>query len=229
MGIVVSCENGGDSIPTWLPSNDVGRCPVRRSDPVARLIAHDVAALMDGQCVSNSFDPRIVNLGKSLNHRSVVAQAVKSHRDRIVDEIYQPYQTRLLDLCLRQLMRRRFVVHLSIHTFDPVDRRGQCQRGDVGLSYDPKNIDQLDLVLDWIDQMYDDAWMLKVRRNHPTAGTVENITHQMARQIDHGYVGLNVFFNLNWVSRRGKIVDEAFGGMFTALSKVLEWSESEAA
>lgn len=229
MGVVVSCENGGSVIPAWLSDDDVARCPLRRVDPIARLIAHDVASLLGGVCVANNFDPRIANVSKSLTHRSVIPNAMKRHRQRIVDEIYQPFHDQLFDACLKTLLRQPFVIHLSIHTFDAVDRRGHCQRGDVGLSYDPKNTDQLDLTLDWIDQMYENAWMLKVRRNHPVAGTVENITHQMAQRIDHGYVGLNVHFNSNWVCRTGTIVDDAFGGMFAALAAVLHWSDAEAA
>ena len=222
MNVVVSCENSGTLIPDWLPVDRVHRCAAR-PDRLAGLLCGDIASIVGGRSLMQTFDPRIANVAKSASHRSVVPAALKPHRHRILADVHQTYLHRLRNECLSVLLRQPYVIHLSIHTFDPRDRRRGWQRGDVGFSYDPKNSEQLDLVLDWVDQMYDSAPMLKARRNHPTSGSTENIADQMGGLIGRGYVGIGVHLNRHWAGRTGRHVDDALRGLFGSLVEVLNW------
>lgn len=98
------------------------------------------------------------------------------------------------------------------------------------MAYDPKNEDQKDLVLDWIDQMYDTAWMVKARRNFPRGGATDSIIHTMTDRLDpRYYLGIGLDFNRALVGKQNSLTREAIGRVADALKIVLDYPAEEAA
>ena len=116
------------------------------------------------------------------------------------------------------LAKHPYVIHLSIQTFDLRSKKGKLRRTDVGLLYDPAREDDVDFCLDWIDEMYDEAPMLKVRRNYPGRGTNDSLTKAMRAEFaDAPYLGIEVWLNRSWAARDVSLRTEALQGMAWAL------------
>jgi hypothetical protein len=96
--------------------------------------------------------------------------------------------------------------------------------------YDPSRDEEVDLCLDWIDEMYDVIPMLRVRRNYPRRGTTDSITKSMRSEFsDRSYLGIEVLLNRAWAGRPLAIRDETVDAMCGCLQRVIEWPQSEAA
>lgn len=100
----------------------------------------------------------------------------------------------------------------------------------MGLLYDPGRQDEVDLCLDWIDEMYDEAPNLKVRRNYPGRGTNDSLTRTMRSEFEPmPYLGIEVWVNQAWASRPSLRRDEAIDGVAWALHNITEHVGSKAA
>ena len=127
------------------------------------------------------------------------------------------------------LLRSSHVVHLSVRTFD-LRFRGKTRRADAGLLYDPARADEVDICLDWIDEMYDAVPMLRVRRNYPRRGTSDSITKAMRAEFaDQNYIGIELLLNRAWAGRKLAVRDQVIDGICWALQAITETSQSKAA
>lgn len=227
MCVVISCETGGNLVPPNLKSIVESRDPRQplRQDVVAKSIAIRLAEKLNAHTVIHQASPELINVGKSLQNQRLLSKPFRPYREQLINEIYQPYHDHLTEVLGRELIRSAFVVHVSVESHSLRNKKGVIRRGDVGLAYDPHDDDQTDLVLDWIDQMWDYAPMLKPRRNYPKRGTTESIVTLMKDRInDSGYYGLSLSVNRAWAARSGTLPEEAIDGMAVSLSNLLDQS-----
>ena len=90
--------------------------------------------------------------------------------------------------------------------------------------------DEVDFCLDWIDDLYEIAPMLRVRRNYPRRGTQDSITRAMRTEFSNQpYVGIELALNRAWASRPLKIRDEAIDGLSDSLLEIFRVPSVEAA
>ena len=199
-------------------------------DDDAAWVSELLAARMDAPLETYPYPLRWINVQKGLQNPRLLSSQMRPHREWLVEHLYRPYCDRLHETLTRTILRDGFVVHLTVRTFTLKNRSGTIRRGDLGMAYDPKNEDQKDLVLDWIDQMYDTAWMVKARRNFPRGGATDSIIHTMTDRLDpRYYLGIGLDFNRALVGKQNSLTREAIGRVADALKIVLDYPAEEAA
>ena len=251
MSVLISCEAGGQHVPAWLvsPSKNTktsptpfdgtkkfhaGKLPMQiPNDMAADYIARRMAKNIGVSLVRNVFSHQLIDVTRSLHHRQLFPIATRSwsneRKQRLISEIYAPYRESLSRTIGGMLQRHPYVIHLSIRTFDS-NHQKKPRRADVGLLYDPAIENEVDFCLDWIDELYDDAPMLKVRRNYPRRGTNDSITKAMRTEFSgQNYMGIEVLLNRAWSDRAVSLRDEAIDAMSNTLEKVIRMAQSEAA
>jgi predicted N-formylglutamate amidohydrolase len=183
--------------------------------------------------ITNDYSSQLIDVRRSLRNRQLFSDATRNwsaaDRQRLIDTIYTPYRDRLRTSLSRMLSRSPYVIHLSVHSF-PLGEGKNRRRADMGLLYDPAEEDEVDVCLDWIDEMYDEIEMLRVRRNYPQRGTRDSITKAMRSEFaGKNYLGIELMVNQAWAARQIPVRDEVIDGICWTLETVLEIPQSKAA
>lgn len=248
MSVLISCEVGGQAGFDQPGSNCTHRAastgeaydqeaggdrPTPAPDLAALYVARRMADYLAAPLVTNDSLPALIDVSRSLHHHHLFSSWTRGwsaiDRQRLIDSIYHPYRERLRTELRRGLSRSSSVVHLSIRTF-PSRQNRTIRRADMGLLYDPASTGEVDLALDWIDEMYDELPMLRVRRNYPLRGTRDGITKAMRGEFaGQRYIGMELAINRAWVGRSTAIRDEVIDGIGWTLETVLEIPQSQAA
>jgi hypothetical protein len=246
MSLLISCEAGGDAAPaqfiaqkhpapkhkaktknsrnkTLLPGQLPQTLP---SDAPAKHVAERMASQLRAPLVANRYSLDLIDVTRSPRHRQLFPSPSRTwpaeDRQRLIDLIYQPYRERVQSEIKKLMVRSSHVVHLSVRTFECRNTSGKLQRADVGLLYDPAVDDEVDLCLDWLDQMYYELPMLRVRRNYPRRGTSDSITQAMRGKFSaNNYLGIEILLNRAWAARPVAIRDQAIDGICETLTAIL--------
>tara|TARA_R110002049_G_scaffold309268_1_gene519585 strand:- start:116201 stop:117196 length:996 start_codon:yes stop_codon:yes gene_type:complete len=211
-----------------------GNLPMRLpSDTAASEIAADLAKRLRAPLVENPYSHQLIDTTRSQKHRLLFPVGTRGWPDdlkqRLIDEVHQPYRKSLRETIQNMLRTHPYVVHFSIRTFEWI-RNGKPRRADVGLLYDPGSNNEVDFCLDWIDEMYESAPMLKVRRNYPRRGSTESVTKSMRAEFaGQNYLGIEVLLNRAWAGRQLRIRDEAIKGMCDSLASLIRPGQTDAA
>lgn len=246
-GVLISCEVGGDRIPPPLkeradsdrmkrePTREDGKLTTdtRLHDDAAVYVSERMAHRLDANLVANPFANDLIDVARSPHNRYLFSPMTRKWplelRREMIDLVYEPYRDRLRGEIKKLLARSSYVLHISVRTF-PLKKRGKVLRTDMGLLYDPSIDDEVDLCLDWIDEMYDELPMLRVRRNYPRRGTCDGITRAMRNEFaDQNYLGIELMLNRAWVGRPVAIRDEVIDGICGTLRLVVQTTQSDAA
>ncbi len=242
MCLLISCEAGGNAVPAALiptPGEGDSRSVVDRlpgrlpGDGAARYVAERMARGFDAPLIANLYSPDLIDVSRSLHHRELFPKLTRGwspdDRQLLVDQIYLPYRDRVRRAVAGGLLRYSYVIHLSVRTFE-LRSKGKARRADVGLLYDPSSRDEVDLCLDWIDELYDEADMLKIRRNYPRRGTADCITKAMRVEFaGTQYLGIELMLNRAWVAREVSLRDEAIDGLIWSLRAITDAAVTQAA
>lgn len=196
------------------------------ADRPARYAAERIAHRLGVPLIANEHPIELIDVTRSLPHRKVHSKLTKtlssSQRERLVSEIYDPYIQHVRASIASLMSQDGFLIHLSVRSFN-LKNRGKIRRTDVGLLYDPSRGDEVDLCLDWIDEMWERAPMLRVRRNYPRRGTSEGLTRRFRREFaTRDYLGIEIWLNRAWARRPVALRDEAIDGIADSLRVILE-------
>ena len=222
--ILITCETSGTATPDWISTADSSG-QLGAADEAGGKVAMDLARELKAPCLLNQYRIELIDVTVPLAHRRLFSRRSSAFsvqvRERLIDEVYQPYRTRIHSAIENILHHFEFVVHLSIRSFESRSN-GQHRRTDVGLLYDPGRQDETDLCIDWIDEMYAIYPDLRVRRNYPRRGTRTGIckTLREVYAVDR-YVGIDVWFNRAWVTRTSKLRSDALAHFATSLHEML--------
>ncbi|MEL6107983.1 MAG: N-formylglutamate amidohydrolase [Planctomycetota bacterium] len=212
MTILISCETSGSAVLPWIELPRDAET-FASFDGCGGRAARRMADQLNAPCLLYPYRRDLVDAALSLGHRNLfgpTAAKLKDHeKSRVIDSAYIPYRERVQMSVRKILDQFSFVLHLSIRSFAARDR-GRFRRTDVGLLYDPSREAELNLCIDWIDEMYEMNHNVRVRRNYPRRGTVDSLTKSMRSLFppEH-YMGVEVWLNRAWVARDVRLRDEA--------------------
>jgi predicted N-formylglutamate amidohydrolase len=253
--VLISCEVGGVNVPQqfvakkWrnvvpaaLPPQTTSKrltagklLPTLSCDESASYVVQRMAEQLQATIVSNPYSPELINVAVSPHSRELFPVATRRwsapDRSQLIEEVYEPYRSQLRRSIQMMLARSATVLHLSVRTFPlkAKDAKATPRRTDLGLLYDPASIDEVDLCLDWIDDLYDEVPMLRVRRNYPQRGTGDCITKAMRTEFaGTGYLGIEMLLNQAWVQRPTAIRDEVIDGLSWTLQGLWQATEKAA-
>lgn len=249
MSLLVSCEAGGSLAPPSLDPLAAADGQLDSSgqqlrwtgepasawgcDQAARYAAQRIADRLQVRLIANPYSLELIDVTRSLRHRNLFSPRTRAWpaevRQALIDQIHQPYRRQIRDAIESALARYNFLLHVSVRTFD-LRRNGNIRRADAGLLYDASVDDEVDLCLDWIDEMYETVPMLRVRRNYPRRGTADSLTKAMrAEYSSRRYLGIELLLNRAWAQRDVAVRDEVLDGICWSLESTLGISESQAA
>jgi len=189
--------------------------------------------MFSAACLKQRYRSDLVDVSRSLKHRQLFGPRTRrwdaKDKEAVLAAAYHPYRRGVEAAIEQTLQHFTFVIHLSVRTFESWDR-GRPRRTDVGLLYDPSRQNEVDLCIDWIDELYNRFVDLKVRRNYPRRGTVDGLTRAMRERYPSDvYLGIEVWMNRAWATRRGRLRDEALSHLATAFRNVVGLPAIEAA
>lgn len=221
---------GGDGGSTSLSDGALNPDSV---DTCGGEIAERIGSLLHMPCLKNPYRHDLIDVTRSLNHRqlhgAITQNWPEERKQQLLDIAYHPYRERVESAIGRVLQQFTFVVHLSVRTFD-LHQGDNLLRTDVGLLYDAARTGELDLCLDWIDELFYAFPHLRVRRNYPRRGTADCLTKAMRGRFpaEH-YLGIEVWMNRAWAARKVSLRDEAIEQFADALRLTTGFPKSEAA
>ncbi len=159
------------------------------ADTTAMYVAERMAKCLGAPLIANEYSNQVIDVRRSLRHRQLFSKPMRGlpaeDRQRLIDTIHTPYRDRLRTSLQRMLSRSPYVIHLSVESFPLKSSSGKAKklsRADMGLSYDPADEHEVNLALDWIDEMYEVLPMLRVTSRLPrSAAPVTASRKQCAR------------------------------------------------
>src|SRR5437879_3657701 len=137
-GLVITCEHGGNRIPT--PYRDLFHAHQalldshRGYDPGALVMAKALAAAFAAPLVASTVSRLLVDLNRSVGHLRLHSEATRKApvevRQRILKHYYQPYRAQAERLVRQAIADDGFVMHLSSHSFTP-ELDGKMRDSDI--------------------------------------------------------------------------------------------------
>ncbi len=217
---IITCEHASARIPAalkiWIPEWEDLLHAHTTFDIGAISLAREIANQGRYPLFEASVSRLIVDLNRSLNHRSLHSQFLRNAppdlKQRIIDKYYLPYRQAVEGEIRRLLKKRKKVIHLSIHTFTPV-LNGVARNCDIGLLYDPASTmekevaHKLTFALNAIKKNFPRnkgkvSFPLRIRKNYPYRGIADGFTTYLRRSFSRNYAGLELEINQALVMRK---------------------------
>ncbi len=196
--LVLSCEHASPRIPRrylYLFEGDEGVLRSHRAyDPGALEVARALARRFGVDVHAGRWSRLLVDLNRSPSNRAVFSawsRKLPAHERAVLSsEVHARHHDAVAE-AVREAMRHRPVVHVSVHTFAP-RLRGVVRKADVGLLYDPGRTFEREVVTRWKQRL--EQWPeLTVRRNYPYRGVSDGLTRRLRRAFpDRRYAGIEL-------------------------------------
>lgn len=222
-GIVITCEHGGNRIPSAYRELFHGHQALldshRGFDPGALIMARTLSTAFAAPLVASTVSRLLVDLNRSIGHPRLHYEAIRNTptelRRRILKHYYQPYRTQAERLVRQAIADHGRVIHLSSHSFTP-DLDGKVRGADIGLLYDPSRPSEADLCERWKAALKACSPDLSIRRNYPYEGKCDGLTSWFRWRLPSAdYIGIELEINQkhiiradrNWANLRKMIVE----------------------
>lgn len=228
VSVVLSCEHGGNNVPDAFMELFCNAGDVLDShrgwDPGALELFFEMenAAKVDFSLFSET-TRLLIDLNRSLNKRTLFSEFTfplsALQKQEIIDNYYRPFRNCFFDHLKLLVKEKRFVLHVSVHSFTPVFE-GQTRNADIGLLYDPRF--GLEKVMAWLWRKKITAWNpdLKIRMNYPYLGKNDGHVFALRNQLGSGYyAGIELEINQKYASC--KQFNRDFGVVFKDFLSVL--------
>ena len=203
MRLLITCEHGGNKIPTRyrpLFARLRGALDSHRGyDPGALALARDFAAAFDAELVYSTTSRLLVELNRSPGHKQLFSEATRdlppAERERLLQRYYRPYRGWVEAQVAAAVDAGEQAIHVSSHSFTP-RLAGEVRRADIGLLYDPSRRSERDLCREWQRAIRAADGTLAVRRNYPYRGSADGLTTHLRRlHHDRCYAGVEIEVN----------------------------------
>lgn len=201
--IVITCEHGGNDIPTDYLYLFKGEQDILNSHYGWDIGALDVANQLTNNFADFFFYSTIsrllVDLNRSLGHPKLFSSFTKSldsqAKEQILENYYFPYRNELEQTIFQKIQRGNTVLHLSIHSFTPIFE-DRIRNVDIGLLYDPIKSKEKEFCQKWKRVLLKLDKNLQVKSNQPYLGKSDGfVTYLRKKFADHSYVGIELEMN----------------------------------
>jgi predicted N-formylglutamate amidohydrolase len=227
--LLVSCEHGGNRVPSELAQRFVGAAKVLATHRGYDIGALDVARHFGRRL---GVEPHIatttrlvVDLNRSPRNRNVFSSYTRTltpaQRGAALAAHYWPYRTAVEEEVAAAAAAGERMLHVSAHSFTP-ELRGEVRNCDVGFLYDPRRAGEVEFVEAWHAALRAAAPELVLRRNYPYRGVSDAlVTHLRRRYGARGYVGMELEVNQKHASSRGwrKLIAVLGATLLTAVER----------
>jgi predicted N-formylglutamate amidohydrolase len=199
--ILITCEHGGNQIPSWLSSVVEIPAEILNSHEAVDIGALSVAKLLEESVDGFFFSETsrlCIELNRSLYHAGVFSRYSKAlsenFKKKLVQEVYLPYRN-AVELQVKEWVQSGFqVLHLSIHSFTPI-LNGVTRDADIGFLYDPARRYERKFCREWRKKLVANKDLWRVRMNYPYRGTADGLTTYLRKKMKGTYLGIEVEIN----------------------------------
>lgn len=211
-GLLLSCEHGGNHVPTEYQDLFVGAEQVlvthRGYDLGIVAFARQLAEQLQAPLHLAEVTRLLVELNRSSGHPVLFSEFTRhlgEHERRLLlERYYFPYRSSVIQTIDQLLSCYGRVCHVSLHSFTP-QLNGELRNADIGLLYDPGRRLERDFCVGWQRKILQQAGGWRVRRNYPYRGTADSfVTFLRRRYPAEAYLGLELELNQQWPVQGGE-------------------------
>lgn len=227
--LLLTCEHAGNLIPAQLAPFFRNRARLLNShrgwDPGALELATHLATTLRAPLLAALVSRLVVDLNRSRNNptlfSTITATLDDEEKARILETYYDPYRNHIEREAKRVARARRFLLHISVHTFTPI-LRGQTRDVDIGLLFDPTRKRESAVARTLKQALAARLATLTIRFNQPYRGADDGLTtHLRALVPDARYAGIEIEVNQRFARRPTKAWGDIKHALTDSLADVL--------
>ncbi len=226
MKVLLTCEHGGNKVPTEYRARFKGAGDVLRShrgwDPGALDLFHHLEPLADAAFAATT-TRLLVELNRSLHHPALFSRFTKGlpkdERERILHAHFHPHREAVEATTDHWTRAKEQVMHVAVHSFTPV-LNGEVRTLDIGLLYDPSRATERRWADRWRAALLAIDPDLEVRMNRPYLGKADGLPTHLRRLHRSRYAGIELEVNQGHL-RNGRFPEGLCRVIRTALERSL--------
>ena len=199
--LIITCEHAYNKVPTLVRKQFEGCTELLNShrgyDIGALALVRSIAKRFKVEPILGQVSRLVVDLNRSIGHKSLFYDTIGKLPKAVLDDIltlyYFPYREEVRRR-IAQSIRKRPVVHLSIHSFTPVFN-GYRRKVDLGLLYDPKRGMEVRYCKQ-LQEAFRSRSDAICYMNHPYRGTSDGLVTALRKQFpEDRYAGIEIEMN----------------------------------
>lgn len=152
LGLIFSCEHGGNSVPSSHRELFLGRAPLlaghRGWDLGALGVAEALASHFEAPLLATRVTRLLIDTNRSLTNPEVFSEVSRElsipERKEVVRRYYFPHRGGVRWAAASELVRRGGCLHVAVHSFTP-ELDGEQRNVDIGLLFDPSRPGEVDV------------------------------------------------------------------------------------
>ncbi|WP_066225917.1 N-formylglutamate amidohydrolase [Formosa haliotis] len=201
MKLVLTCEHGGNTIPTRYISLFENSEVILNSHRGYDLGALDVFKYLKPLSSFSNFSETsrlLIELNRSLHHNNLFSEYTKrtskDTKQRLIDGYYLVYRNAVEQYIKKETTKGNTILHLSVHSFTPV-LNGLERQTDLALLYDSSKIAEKTFCKHFKTEFEKQNSTLKVRYNYPYLGSADGFTTYLRQHFPEKYLGIELEIN----------------------------------
>lgn len=217
MKLIITCEHGGNEIPTKHQYLFDGHTPILQTHKGLDLGALDLynylKPLADFAIYSTT-SRLLIELNRSLHHKNLFSEFSKplplSAKKELIDTYYLVYRNKVENSIRNYINKGSKVVHISVHSFTPI-LNGSERNCDIGLLYDSSKLPEKEFSYQLKKELLHQKNNLNVRFNYPYLGKADGFTTYLRKQFSSNYIGIEIEVNQKFAVNN--VMDTAICGV----------------
>ena len=201
MKLLLTCEHGGNKVPTiyrpLFKDTDAVLHSHRGWDPGALGLFERLNADADAHFHSTT-SRLLVELNRSPHHPALFSRYTKplplTERKTLLGRYYLPYRAAVEEQVAKWATKPETVMHVAVHSFTPV-LNSEVRTLDIGLLYDPSRRIEKQWALRWRDTMLAIDPTVEVRMNRPYLGKADGLPTYLRKLHPTHYAGIELEVN----------------------------------
>lgn len=201
MKLLITCEHGGNTIPSsfqkFFKNKEAILNSHRGYDLGALDLYNHLEPLADYSLFSET-SRLLIELNRSLHHKRLFSEFSKNipkiEKQDLIKSYYLAYREQVGRTIRNWIEKDETVLHISIHSFTPIlnNLERHC---DIGLLYDSKKHTEKAFCANFKKEIKTTKPELKVRYNYPYLGSADGFTTYLRKQFPSNYLGIEIEVN----------------------------------
>ncbi|MBR8536196.1 N-formylglutamate amidohydrolase [Carboxylicivirga sediminis] len=200
--VVLSCEHGGNEIPSAYE-----KLFVNANKTLSSHRGYDIGALELFYLIKNDYvvykqcatvSRLLVDVNRSLHRRTLFSEytkgLTKDDKSVIMDKYYYGFRKPFEQLIAMLWQQNKTVLHLSVHSFTP-SLNGEKRQTDFGILYNPERKQEKQFALIWKAELNRLLPDYRVRFNYPFRGKPDGHVRYYRDREEEKYLGIEFEMN----------------------------------
>lgn len=194
--LILSCEHASHEVPdNWHHLIDTTfssdfKESFQHFDPYAKELSEYLAKHLNCDLLLGEINRGLVDLNKSSenNHcfsSEMIQKLSEKDKQDLLENYYQPFRQQFSALIAKHIQDQKQVLHLSIHTFNPIEK-GKMHNAAIGILYDTQRHAEKE-VARIFHEILIKRTPYTVRLNYPRTGKTDNHTSHIRKYLDETY------------------------------------------